>query len=249
LEPLNQTIGQAATIVNAIQRGEDVSQAAGDFALMVGANLAGQGYLQTLSTFLQGLHDPSTYGTRVLNSMASSTVPALARIGAHVLDPTVRQTNTPLEAMQADIPGLSQNLPPRLTAFGEPQNRLTSSASPIGVSQAVNDPVDTELTRYGVEPGFTGKVFKGIDLTRQEQAEYQRLSGQWVKQQLDKLINDPRYAGLTDAQKAHILQLRITQAKGQAQRMYFQQLYQQQGRDALIQRVMAKRRQRLPQAG
>ncbi len=245
---ISQSLGQVASIVDSIQKGQDVGGAAGQLALTIGANMVQEPYMQSLSNFMNGLNDPSRYGANVLSSMASSAVPAAARVAAQALDPVSRQTSGPLEAMQADVPGLSQNLPPRLDAFGQERGRLTSNISPIGVSQANNSPVDTELTKYGVEPGFTGKTMQGIDLTRQENADHQRMSGQLVKQMLTQLIADPRYAQADDIGKARALKYVIDHAKTAASQQYLNQLVQQQGRDKLIQRIQQKKAQRLPAA-
>ncbi len=247
LEPLNQTLGQVASIVNSINTGQDPTTAVEDFSAGMAANFVSQPYMQSLATFMGALKDPKKMSLFV-DSLASSTIPAAARVVAQDIDPTVRQTSGPLEAMQADVPGMSQNLPPRLDAFGQERGRLTSNISPIGVSQVNTSPVDTELTKYGVEPGFTGKTLRGIDLNRQEMADHQRIAGQNVKVMLTQLIGDPRYTQLDALGKAHALQYVITQAKDQAANQYVGQLVDKYGRDALLQRIQQKKAQRLPAA-
>jgi hypothetical protein len=244
-----QSLGQVASIVDSINKGQDVGSAAGQLAAVIGANMTTEPYMQGISTLMNALSNPTQFGDRMVSGLATSVIPAGVRVIAQNMDPTVRQTSTVPEAMQADIPGLSQNLPPRLNAFGEPQNRLTSNISPIGVSQATNDPVDNELTKYGVEPGFAGKSLRGIDLTRSENADYQRLSGGLIKAALTQVISDPRYRQLDDIRKAAALQRIITHAKDLAATRFVNQLATSQGKDALLQRIAAKKRTALPRAG
>lgn len=245
---LADTLLQVATIADGIRQGQDVSGIAGRLAATIGTNLSNQPYLTGVSTLMQALHDPAAYGQQFVNSLAASAVPSLSRAVAQTVDPTQRQTTNPLEAMQAEVPGLSQQLPAKIGAFGEERPREASVFSPLPTTQSHISPVDAELTKYGVEPGVSGKTLRGLDLTRQEQADYQRLSGQNVKNLLDQIIRDPRYQQADDPTKARILQRAITLAKDQAAQTYIRQLAQQQGQTTILQRIQQKKLQRLPAA-
>lgn len=241
LEPLNQTLSQVAAVVDAVQNGGDPGSAAAQAVATIGANLASQSYMQSLSNALAAIRDPGRGAALFTQGLASSIVPGALRTVAQIQDPTYRQVQGPLEAMESDIPGLSQRLPPTLTAFGQPRPREVSNISPISVSPSHVDPVDTELSRLGVEPGLTGKTLRGIALTRQEEAAHQTIAGQLVKRNLDALVADPQYRGLPDWVKARALQLAITRAKDAAANQYVAQLIQQQGQDAIVKRMQAKR--------
>jgi hypothetical protein len=147
-------------------------------------------------------------------------------------------------ASVAEMCGLSTGGLLGVAALSSVTGIRTSHGGPATVSAA-----DQELARLGVKVGAAGKSFRGIDLTTQEHVDYERVASQRIQQLLNQVVADPRYAQLTEAQKARVVNLAITRARDQAARMHFNQLVQQQGKAAILQRVQQKRLAKLPQAG
>jgi len=73
----------------------------------------------------EALQDPEQDLPRYLQDIAlNAVIPAAVSATARGLDPTIAQPTTFAERFQARIPGLSENVPNRLTPFGQPQERL-----------------------------------------------------------------------------------------------------------------------------
>lgn len=123
LEPFNQVFTQIATIFDEFVENEaPTSDKIQNVAVALGRNLVDQSYLAGLSDVLNAVNDPERYGGNVLERFAGSLVPASSalRTATRAIDPTVRDPQGIQEAIQATIPGLSQQVRAKETSFGEP---------------------------------------------------------------------------------------------------------------------------------
>lgn len=192
LEAFNQPLSQVATVVDAINARDKTANEKVAVAIQtLVQNLGSQNYMAGLNNVVQAIEDPDRYGSNFLSRFAASAVPhsSLLRSGAQVADPTFRRPRTFTETLAAGLPGASKTVPPIITAFGEESQRgLTRALSPIQVSPAQQSRVDAGLERLGMEVGFVGKTIKGVELTREEQEEYQRLAGQETYKALDRFF-------------------------------------------------------------
>jgi hypothetical protein len=139
------------------------------------------------------------------------------------------------------------------TTRGEPLG-VAALSSVTGIRTAHGGPstvtpADQELQRLGVTVGAAGKSLRGIDLTPQEHVDYERVASQQIQQLLNRVVADPRYAQLTDQQKARVVNLAMTRARDQAAWLYFNQLVHQHGKAALLQRIQQKRLAKLLKVG
>ena len=134
-------------------------------------------------------------------------MPAL-RQGAQIIDPTFRDPESLSEQFQANIPGLTGNVPPRLTAFGEESQRPTPY-SPVKVSAETQTEVDATLERVGIEVGFVGMTISGVKLDRDQQQEYQREAGQQIYNDLQTLISLPEFQALSEGDQADVVERQI----------------------------------------
>jgi len=205
LEPFNQSLAQLAAFKDAVDAGDakNANQIAAQLITTIGNNLVSQTYLSGLSDFLDAISDPAQAGARWGERIATGFVPASAalRTVAQVTDPTVRRPEGLLEQFQAGIPILSEEVPPRLTAFGRPATRETAPWSPITVTPEKQSFVDAELERLGVEVGFVGDSIGGYALNREEQSRYQELAGQVAELVLTDLVQSAAYQSLSDPDK------------------------------------------------
>ena len=106
-----------------------------------------------------------------------------------------------MEQIKTGLPGLSQQVPPRLTAFGEEARRESPAWSPISITPEKQSAIDTELGRLDVDVGFVGKSIAGLALSRERQQEYQQNAGQIVKLALNELFTSNSYQALNDLEK------------------------------------------------
>ena len=155
-------------------------------------------------------------------ALASGVVPAGVRLLARAFDPTSRTSDPGFEGfgqqLAASIPGLTQNAPPRLGAFGQPIQRPGGSGvsvlNPFNPSPETDDPVEKELRRlqdggYDVEPSLAGKrvtlIGEAIGLTPDQQRQYQMLSGVMTHDLLSSLLATDAYKSLPSDKQALVI--------------------------------------------
>lgn len=211
LDPYGALLGFAADAAEAIRSGEmnedDVDEWSEVLAMGIGATAqvaVNKTYLKGVSDFFAMMHDGTRYGPKYVENLISSFVPFTALSGAveRAVDPVLRETSGPWEAVNAKLAGLSDKLPPRLTLWGD-EVRLESGIgktydffSPVRGSEVKANPVDMEINRLSplaaadnVEGGFQriGKrtSFMGLEVNFKEYpkayTEYVRLAGNAAK--------------------------------------------------------------------
>ena len=217
LEPYSQTLGQLAAVTEAVRNKDNATaeQIASQMAATLGNNLINQTYFSGLSDFMDALSDPAGYGSRFATRTAGGFVPfsSALRTAAQVTDPVYRDPKTLPERFKANLPGLSSQVPPRLTAFGEEARQRSSPVSPIQVTMAQQSAVDAELERLGMEVGFVGASIAGIPLDRSLQADYQRGAGQNTSVLLSALVQSEAWQTLNDGQKTQLIEKAVTASR------------------------------------
>jgi hypothetical protein len=187
----------------------------------IGRNLVDQTYLSGIRDIFDAIAEPERYGGKLLeNALIALAVPAssLSRTIAQTMDRTVRQPEGIGEAIKTNIPGLSKQVPAKLTAFGEEVKRTSPSYSPINVAPASPTVVTNELNRLEINVGFVGDTIsmgtgKSLDLTREEQRAYQIIAGRQAKQNVYKLITSAIYIDMTDDQRTNEIGKAVNDAR------------------------------------
>jgi hypothetical protein len=174
--------------------------------------------MQSLSDAMNASTDYARYGDQFIQGLASGVVPygSALRTAAQAMDPTYRSVQNVPQRIEAGIPGLTQNVPEKVTALGETSKRESPWWSPISVTGAKADPVDTELGKYGVEVPLLGKSVDGIPITDEERRALQVKSGQSIKAALAKTIASTAYKNADATVKAKMLSYYIDQGRSQA---------------------------------
>ena len=225
LEPFNQPIGQVAAAIEAMEQGDkSANQKVGAAAVTISTNLVSQTYLSGLSDFLNAVSAPERSGEAFLTRIGTGIVPASSalRTAAQFTDPTIRKPTTPVERLQTGVPGLSQRVPPVLTAFGEEAQRQSPAWSPIAVSSSKQSAVDAELGRLGIEVGFVGATIGGKELPPSQRRQYQERAGQLSRERLAGLFADREYPQWTEDRKRKAVRYVVDRARTQARRELLQ---------------------------
>jgi hypothetical protein len=132
---------------------------------------------------------------KYIDRQTGSLMPLSSAFGAmkRFADPVSREINSPWDAIQAKIVGLSEKLPPARDLWGEERKpaevygRVYDLFSPVAVSQQKDSPIDAELERLNVGVTRIPKrtVFQGAEVDFRDYPqvydEYVRLAGNELK--------------------------------------------------------------------
>lgn len=149
-----------------------------------------------VSDTLNALVEPDRYGEGYFQRMLAGLVPysSTGRLVAQTIDTTIRAPQNIGEQVQANTPGLSQNVPAKVNVFGEPQTRETPAIMPYTYSTEKDDHVTKVMADAGVSPGFVGgSITDGKNhykLTEKEHYDYQVLAGQMLRKKMESVIGN-----------------------------------------------------------
>ena len=217
LDPFAQWLSLASDLATTNYQHKDAGDiAAGLLGSFANATI-NKTYMQGLSNFSEFLSDPKRNGAWYLRQQAGTLAQPFTMFSsiASENDPYARETNSVLDAIKYRVPGLRQDLPEKLDAFGQPIPNRTypggplSIAAPIAQSQQTTDPVRLELGRLGYSPPVPGKHFTSgkvrHDLDDAQYHELAQLTGQLTESGARRLMRSKEWAGLDDDQKRDAL--------------------------------------------
>lgn len=162
LSPVGALVAVGAQMYEAsTEAGSPVGRAAA--AAFTPAKVAlDQSFLKGVSGALNAVNDPARYGENFAESTAGSVVPAAVAMIARGTDPLIRDAQGPMARIQARLPGLSRNVPPRMTAFGEPMRAnggILAQALDVTQSRRSTDtPLLAEMRRLDLTVGFPSRT-------------------------------------------------------------------------------------------
>lgn len=229
-EPFSTPIAMAADAAQIYSERQslEMSDAASKIAAAFSRNLTNKTFLQGLTDFLKAAGDPERFGQNWLERMAGSTVPSVVAGLERVADPTSRQTEGPLEAIMARIPGLSKKLPPLRDIWGDavivqpdmkpgvgevPVRRGGAEGFAEGLklafptfasSKPTDDFPTQELVRLGVRVGSPSRnLGEGlmIRLSPEEYDTYSEISGKTARVRILQLMESAGYDKIPDFAK------------------------------------------------
>jgi len=195
-------LGIAADMVIVAQKAgeKDYSDAAGSFIHAIAKNVIDQSYFKGPSDLLRAVTEKG-YGEYYVRNFLSGFVPFSSGMGqtAQLIDPVSRETRSIVDAIKAKIPGLSDDLRPRLDMWGQPvPSRDPLGPTAIWVRQQSTDPVAHEMRRLEYYPSLPERKIRGVKLTDEQYHEYARISGMMAKSNLDRYVNSPRWESIPD---------------------------------------------------
>jgi hypothetical protein len=201
LDPLASTLGVAADLAT---KGSSMTERQTQEAttLLVASimkNLSDKTWLSGLSDLVEALEDPERNANRVVGRLAGSmAVPAIVGQTTRWLDPTLRETRSPMDFIKARVPGLSDDLPAKRDVWGREIVREGGVGpdfmSPIWKDTAENDRLNSEMLSNGVRIGAPTRDVAGRRLNDDEFATYRMLSGTLMEAAMRNLIDSPDWA-------------------------------------------------------
>ena len=202
-EPIASIFGLAADIAEISLNSNIGDEDGPDFATEIApAFISASLYNVSNKTFMQGFNnlvamtqDPTRYTGTTLEKFQSTVVPRVVAQWEKLDDPVIREAQTMVERWKAQIPGLSEDLKPRVAINGEDMHSGNYDAntqsynlavgpdviSPFRVSAVKEDPVADLGLRLGgitLTPAAGSLVVSGLDepigLTDNERYWYQK---------------------------------------------------------------------------
>lgn len=189
--------------------------------VQVGEMATQQTFLQSLKLYLDSLRNPERRMEPVLEGFASQLVPygAGGRQIERALGQPARDPHGPLDAMQASVPFLAGNVPPRLNSAGQPDTSQVSGPyamiAPLRTTRENDQPWRQELRRLQVP--LSG-IDRPKDMPLEQHYQYREAAGQLTERKLaDTIVSrDYRDQRTSDARRRELLQHAISSAREQA---------------------------------
>ena len=165
-DPIGLPISIIADIVEGRKLNPEDQNAMGAAAatlLSISQKFADRTFLFNIESFLGALGDPEANLEKYMGQLAASVTPLSSLMRGANSDPYMREARSFMDYLRKDLPGLSEALPPRRDALGEPLYRR------IGlVSTQEADEVDGELARLLADSGRgfqpPSPIRDGVDL-------------------------------------------------------------------------------------
>jgi hypothetical protein len=205
LDPMGMFLSFAGAVAEKMKSSENSPEdfdsweeiiAAGTAA--VSASVVNKTYFQGISqilTTIQGSEKGDSGVARFIDQQTGSLLPMSSALNSmrRFVDPVTREVNSPWDAIQAKIPGLSKNLPPARDLWGterspaEVYGRVYDAMSPVAVKARVVSPVDEEIERLGISVKRIEKkgIFDGGEVNFRSfpavYDDYVRLAGNELK--------------------------------------------------------------------
>jgi hypothetical protein len=161
-------------------------------------------FLQGLSDFVDALQDPTARGGKFGESLVASYGPysGLARESQRAFGVAARNPHAGMiglvEAMEANYPGLSGNVPPSRLPLGDERVQGATGASrllPLRFDIEKDEPTLKILRSTGVgipkPPKAIGLRGGSVELTEDEQAQLQVMRGQAIRDMVPRVTENP----------------------------------------------------------
>ena len=216
-QPAGVLLAAGGAYKQAVDEGKSPTEALSVAAANTGKAFTEQTFLKGVSGALNAVNDPKRFASKFLEQTAGSVVPNFMRSIARSIDPKKRETNGVLDAVKGGIPKVRETLLEDRDTFGQGLDRQSSAinsfinpAKPSDVKPG--DATTKEIRRLfdadlGVMPTTIDKSTFGKDnkISDKEANELNAQIQPKIKAAWDEIINDSRYAELSDEDKQKTL--------------------------------------------
>jgi len=196
------TLGFAASIAEAVRKGEVDQEAVDEWQEVTAMTIAAVSQVAINKTYMEGfaklvevMGDPKRYTQKYVDDLVASFVPltSLSSAVKNAVDPVQREVGSPQDAVMARIAGLSEQLTPRRDLWGKeitPESgmgKFYDFLSPVRSKEEQPSPIDREIVRLGKGPERVPKqtAFDGVQANfrfyPKAYDDYTRLAGNDLK--------------------------------------------------------------------
>lgn len=191
--------------------------------------LTEQTFLKGVSGALKAITEPERYAAYFAESTIGSFVPSVVGRIAHIVDPTIRESEGVVERIQSRLPVLSEGLLPRRNSLGEPIQYEGGIAGgmfdPFYSRRMRDDPVVNALRKDDLSIGMPSRYLtikkERFKLTPEEYDQYLEFSGTEIKERLANWIQRGDYEKLNLDKKETKLDKIIREARTNAKNKIF----------------------------
>lgn len=200
MDPFGMTMGAAADFQEFMSRGEmdpeeadEAQEIMAGILTVVSSATVSKTYLRGVADFMEMMSDPSRYSEAYIRNFVASFIPSILGVGEGIGDPIQREANSPMEAIIAKLPGLSERLTPKRDLWGEVKTNESGFGvgydivAPIATKGVKESTIDAELVRLGAGVERIGKKtnFDGVAVNLKNWPEvydeYVKLAGNELK--------------------------------------------------------------------
>ena len=182
----------------------------------LGETFTQEGMMSGISDLLNAVDDPDRYGKNYLSNMLDSFIPFSvgdAQV-AHLADPYQRDARGWLESVKNKIPGLTEDLQPKIDLFG--QQVPNKEYYGVYAEQVSKDPVWQAFKTNGYSPAPVERKINGIQLSDQEYHDYAVKAGLLSKMLLNQIVGMPNFTQLSPGTRHDMLRDAVTSGRGAA---------------------------------
>ena len=206
---------------------KDATEAAQAVAMALYKNMTNKTYAKGFTEFHQAWSKGGNYWTNWKDNLLASTVPytSLFSTGKRMVDPVMRDAQGVIERIRSRIPGLSEDLPPRVNIYGEALvmegGMMARGMNPFRTATPEPTYVDTqirdnEVNVVGVRDFLGDGRFK-VPLDTWQHHDYQVLAGQNLYFELENMMMGNAYHEATpgpDGGKAVMIKQKVQELRG-----------------------------------
>lgn len=213
----------------------------------VGKFMVDMSAFQGINTLMNIVQDPTRYAERAAEGVTSSFVPAsgFLRTVQQAAGEPARDPNNALEAMLAQVPGLSSLVPTAQTSLGADRSRGVSGPMALVVGSRVTPEQPSSVLAalrdadVGIpEPPTTvsRENVKDIPLTQAEQRAYRTRAGEELSRRVEKAIANPKWSQGSPADRKAFLEQQVRDARDKAEEAILASI----GKDEIKRRLAAR---------
>jgi hypothetical protein len=217
LQPFGMLMAIGGQAYKDVSEGKNATQVVTNAVATGGQAIQEQSFLKGINGVLTAISDPERSAEKLIENTAGSIVPNFLGATTRAFDPVQRSTDSILQGVMSDIPGLRDNLPTKNDMFGNPlpakDNPANQLLNPFKPSIARDgDPLTAELRR--LKEGDLGQIPSQIKsntfgdeakLDDSQLRELQARVGQNVGKAWNQLVTSDKYKSLSDEDKAKAL--------------------------------------------
>jgi hypothetical protein len=177
-------------------------------------------FIAGTTNLIEALSDPTDLSVNKLTGgILTGLIPNVGRDIASAGDTVQRVSKSPSDQIKTMIPWKRQDLPERITTFGEPQKqsggpaergfvKITSTGTSSKLAEALKE------AKYYPDPPKEEQ--RGKKLSQDQYQQFLKESGRGFASKLEAAINDPDYQGLETDRKAKTLETALSDARSEA---------------------------------